>query len=282
MQGEKIYTKIVMDMTQDELPVLEEDYFYYNGPMSYCQGDDDPDFEDDTNNDPNNDPSAGGEPKDDKASKDIEEVKSILQQVVQATKGNAEAIKEIRELQANHQTPSKDPDKTEDDNEPAPQNIEMMSRQEYAEYIKKQALKEFQKEIGGLKEEVNYNRQETQEERLRREANELRNSEVGKGKDLDEWRDEIKELYKRTQGTLTMKQLYNLARSENPDKAKEVDKKYKPKETDTKTKEPVDDTFGGLVPSSSKIEEAKKKGKLSSEQAGEEAWRIMFGDSDDI
>lgn len=32
----KIYTRVVMDMTQDDLPVLEEESFEYEGPMALC------------------------------------------------------------------------------------------------------------------------------------------------------------------------------------------------------------------------------------------------------
>lgn len=281
-QGEKIYTRIIMDMTKDEIPVIEEDYFHYTGPISLCKPDEDDDdeFEPEDKSDPQ---PQDKDTKNEQTPNQFEDIKALLQQVANSTKSNAEAIKELYNYQTQHPAPSKDnsQDKDTDKDEPAPENIEMMSRKEYGEYIKRQAIKEFQKELGGLKEEVSTNRQETHEERLRREANELRKEEVGKGKDLDEWRDEIKQLYQQTQGSLSMKRLYQLARSENPEKAKELDKKYAPKE-DTKAREPVDDTFGGLVPSNSKIQEAKKKGKLSAEEAGNEAWQIMFGNSDDV
>ena len=34
----RIYTRIVMDMTQDDLPVIECDSFIYDGPVSLCMG----------------------------------------------------------------------------------------------------------------------------------------------------------------------------------------------------------------------------------------------------
>ena len=36
MTGHKIYTRIVIDMTQDDLPTIESDFYLYDGPMALC------------------------------------------------------------------------------------------------------------------------------------------------------------------------------------------------------------------------------------------------------
>lgn len=36
MTGHKIYTRIVIDMTQDDLPTIESDFYYHHGPLALC------------------------------------------------------------------------------------------------------------------------------------------------------------------------------------------------------------------------------------------------------
>jgi len=63
----------------------------------------------------------------------------------------------------------------------------------------------------------------------------------GKHKDFYEWREEVQSLLKATPG-LTLARAYTIARTENPEKAQELDKKYNPPEPKQE--------FLGLTPTS--------------------------------
>lgn len=85
--------------------------------------------------------------------------------------------------------------------------------------------------------------------------------------DLFEWSGEITELNKKTPG-LSIKQLYNLAKSENPDKTAEMDEKFKKDEEGDKGK----DKSGliGFMPTSGVTVEGNEK--LTKEEAADKAW----------
>lgn len=91
--------------------------------------------------------------------------------------------------------------------------------------------------------------------------------------DFDDWSDEMKALAKTNPG-LSLKQLYNLVRSEDTKKAKELDEKYV--KADDKGKPDTGLTmFGGFRPTIGKTGggDAGKGGeKLDAAKAGEKAW----------
>lgn len=82
-------------------------------------------------------------------------------------------------------------------------------------------------------------------------------------KDFFDWSDEIGNLAKANPN-LSVKQLYKLARDENPEKATQLDEKYKDKSED-KGKQ-----YLSLMPTSGATAESDEK--LTSEQALEKAW----------
>lgn len=211
------------------------------------------------------------------SSEGLEELRRNLNQAVQTTQSNAQAISEMRELLREfYQQGSSAKDKEDEPRKPEePQNIEMLDRKEFADYILKQARKLFEDEVKPVREKTDNVSQEAQQERLARQAEQLR----GLHKDFDDWQDEMKKLYQET-GMLDLKRLYNLARSENPDKAAKLDKKYTPERKESKEKSEGSEPFGGYAPSSSKLEKAKEEG-LTGQQAADKAWEIVMGKSEE-
>lgn len=100
-------------------------------------------------------------------------------------------------------------------------------------------------------------------------------------KDFDDWIPEIKAIM-TDNPNLKISQAYTLARSDNAEKAKQMDEKYKIglEDQPNKGKEPA---FGGLMPTSGgpsrELTDDGKPKKLSQAQAGDLAWEQTFGDN---
>jgi len=274
----KIYTYVEMDMTQPEIPVVDEEFYYCSGNLALCQDKDD-EFETDT--------SEGGGDKEETdtsgsgGAESVEELRGMLKETVQSTQSNAQAIREMQNLLKETQE-QQAPKGKEKEEEPPPQNLEVMDREKFAEYILKQAKKLFQDEIGNVNQEVQSAKKETNQERMERIANEMR----GNYKDFDEWQQEMYQLYQEMNVT-DLRRLYKLARAENPDKAAKIDKKQAQEEKKAKEEEKGKESeepehpFGGYTPSSKKVDEAKKE-TLSPKQAGEKAWELVMGKDEDV
>lgn len=114
-----------------------------------------------------------------------------------------------------------------------------------------------------LNETVTGVRKEFMTDRFRAEAKDLK----GKFKDFTDWEDEMAALAKN-HPSLNLRQLRAMAREESPDKAKELDEKYKEK---PENKEEIT-MFGGYRPSTGTETGGKGEQKLTSEEAGEKAW----------
>lgn len=84
-------------------------------------------------------------------------------------------------------------------------------------------------------------------------------------KDFDDWRPEMRSLAEQ-HPTLTIPQLYMLARSSNADKMKELEAKYNPPPP------PRRQTFGGLLPDGSLPSAQTSIKPLSREEAGRKAY----------
>jgi len=105
-----------------------------------------------------------------------------------------------------------------------PDSLETLSRKEFMDVITNTITASIEKQIlKPLKQELQQTKEETVRERFQREINELKTS--GGVKDFDEWKDEMRDLIAR-HPTLSVKELYNLARFNNPEKAKQLDEKY--------------------------------------------------------
>jgi hypothetical protein len=263
----KVYRSVAMDMTQDGMPVLNEDSYWYNGPVMLLQGEEDGD-------------DSGGDDKDPDPPKTDEDLKNTLNELKEISKGNSEAIKHINEALKGLKQPKEDPDDDKGKKsgyDAPPKDVEYMDRKEYAEYIIQlmesrlnPKLEDTQKAVKSIDERV-------QSGELRREADKIRADE--NTKDFDEWQQELRK--KLTNNPyLSLHEAYQLVRLENPKKAKELNEKYwpaKPKDSDE------DEPFGGLPPLQKKISKAKKEKKpKSAQEATDLAWSMVMGDKSDI
>lgn len=88
---------------------------------------------------------------------------------------------------------------------------------------------------------------------------------TGAHKDFKDWKGEMIELTKQ-HPTLTLKQLYGLARTENPAKAGELDRKYTPPV-------PKQRPFGGLTPS---MNGKSTTSPMDAEEAGRSAYNEVM------
>lgn len=263
-EGRKIYERVVMDMCQEGFPVLEEDSYYYTGPMALCDGEDNS-ADDDEGKDDN---SLENDTKEDPNKLIIES----LNELKKAVSGNQEAVKQINEHLSTLKKPNKETSKDDNDDD-LPSNLELLDRKDFMNIIIKKISKLVEDQVKPVSEKTRSIEESTQLEQLRKERDELR----GKHKDFDEWRDEMKGLFKQNP-YLTMKQAYILAKSSDPKKAKKLEDKYAEVDDDNDAK---GKKFGGLTP----VDRARKKTKgkeVKGAEASELAWQIVMGDKDDF
>ena len=115
--------------------------------------------------------------------------------------------------------------------------------------------------LGGINKKVDATDQSILDKDLKSQFTDILKSNP----DFLEWSGEIKDLNTKSPG-LTMKQVYTLARTENPTKSAEMDEKYKSDE-DKSEKKPG---LIGLMPTSGVMVEGDEK--LTTKEAGEQAW----------
>lgn len=160
-------------------------------------------------------------------------------------------------------------EKTGEENEDADLDttaLEGLSRTDFANNIIERVVKAVNKQIKQVEGSV---------EDVRRDAGQMAvETEIAKleglYKDFWDWNKELKELAKENPNT-TLERLYNMARHENVDKAKELDKKYS---DDKGGDKPKAKDFGGLTPTSSTTEDTSKMDKKS---AAESAFEDTMG-----
>lgn len=152
------------------------------------------------------------------------------------------------------------------------EDIERLSRTEFANKIIERVAKAVDKQMKQVSEEVDGVRKDAGSTALEAEIEKLE----GKHKDFWDWQPEIKALAKENPGT-SIKRLYTMAKGENPNKLAELDKKYKSDEDDKggdKSKG-KGKGFGGLTPTSSETEPTNKMDKKS---AADKAFEETMGD----
>lgn len=96
--------------------------------------------------------------------------------------------------------------------------------------------------------------------------------------DFWDWKAEMAEAAKYNP-YLTADQAYTLARAGNPEKAKELDKKHKGEEK--KEPEKKSPAFGGLLPTSGKVQTEGEVAKDATD-AAEKAWQRVMGTSGEV
>jgi len=270
----KVYTKVVFDMTSDDVKVIEEECYLYDGPFALCQEGDDDTEGDDTQGDAPEQPSQ-------------KEVLDTLAEIKKAVSGNQEAISEVnqfvkefkqRRAEGAPEDDSKGKKGEGDDDYQIPSDLEMLSRKDYMDVILNTMMKRLERvvddKVKPLGEKVDQTEESVVRDKIKEEFDAARRAH----KDFDEWKPELEAKFKRNM-YLTPEEAYTLVRAENPEKAKQLDAKYTTKESD----EDTSGFYGGMAPLHKKVEKLRKKNKnMSEDEAGELAWETIFGSNNDV
>lgn len=162
-------------------------------------------------------------------------------------------------------------------------DIEKMSRTEFARYLMEQVTSGLDEKLQPFQESVQALSEMSHKDRLSMTFEQAR----GKFKDFDQWKDEMAALVERT-GLTDPEDLYTLARSKNPDKAKELDEAAKAADKEIKqtSKEaPQKPSFLGLMPTNSPPSGESSEGpkfKTTQDAAASAFDEIMAGLPDEI
>lgn len=167
----------------------------------------------------------GGEENKGVSSKDfnalVDTVKQLATSVQDSQKGQVQLMETIKGL-------SKPPKETPTTKEPKGAELldevklERMSRSDLVKTILAQVKGVVDEAVKPLGETIQNTRKETVKDKVAAEMKSL----ADKNPDFNEWMDEIKEIAQQTPG-ISVTRAFKLAKSENPDKAKQLEEKYK-------------------------------------------------------
>ncbi len=152
-------------------------------------------------------------------------------------------------------------------------DVERLSRSELVSHINKSFDKTIAKVLKPVLDRLESTTTDAETDRVKREFEKAKDDYP----DFMEWKDEMKEII-TAHPDLSAKRIYRLARSENPDKAKEIDDKIKEDKDEKDGKDNVTPmrAFGGLRSTSGKSVE--NDGKKQPKDAAKSAWDQVMGD----
>jgi hypothetical protein len=153
-------------------------------------------------------------------------------------------------------------------------DLEQLDRKDFAAFIMENTAKALRSEMTKLLEGVESKVTNLATSFESKNANEQISKTAHDNPDFWEWSGEIKNLLKENP-TLTVNRAYNLARSENKDKVKELDTKY------AKPVAKKEQSFLGLTPTSS-VGARDGTGKMSQREAAEKAFDKVMGELGDV
>ena len=151
-------------------------------------------------------------------------------------------------------------------------DVEKLSRVDLVKHIDNRLARTIAKALKPIQDKLEVTSTDAETDRVRREFAGAKD----KFPDFMEWRDEMKDII-TAHPDLSAERIYRLARSENPDKVKELDgksKEGKDKEGEKELSEKAR-AFGGLMPTSGTSLE--KDGKKQPKEAGLAAWEQTMG-----
>ena len=186
----------------------------------------------------------------------------VSQQQVNANKALQDSMTKIGESleTLGKKKPEEKPKETDDD-------IDGLSNSQLMAHMLEAFTKIVDGKVEGITKEVGKNKSDADQASLQKEVTEF----IKTHPDFKEWGAEVKAL-NSTHPTLTIAQLYKMARDENQDKAKEIDEKIKKeKEEAEKGGKKKTQPFGGLTPTSGLTVEGDEK--ITKDEAGEKAWQ---------
>ena len=186
----------------------------------------------------------------------------VSQQQVNANKALQESMTKIGEsLETLGKKKPEEKKKESDD------DIDGLSNSQFMAHMLSEFTKIVDGKVEGITKEVGKNKSDADQASLQKEVTEFMETHP----DFKEWGAEVKAL-NQSHPTLTIAQLYKMARDENQDKAKEIDDKIEKekKEADKGGKKKTQ-PFGGLTPTSGQTVETDEK--LTKDETGEKEWQ---------
>lgn len=195
-----------------------------------------------------------------------------MAQVVKAILGLGGDLKtlrtELNELRDTKPNVPPTPREADTAKPPTAQELEAMSREEYATYLVERIAEEV---INPIRDRIDRSEIQDAKSRVETQAAEAAQAHP----DFMEWRDEMREIFKQFP-QLDVEDVYSLARSRNPRKAGEIDARLKEEEERKAEKENAGnkDVFGGLLPT--RIASSPRS-DMKVEDAAAAAWDDVIG-----
>lgn len=148
-------------------------------------------------------------------------------------------------------------------------DLDQLSQKDFARYILAHSVKGTQDALSKFNSDLDLKIQDLASRFENKNAGDQVEKIAGNNKDFWEWGPEIKAILKENP-TLSVGRAYNLVKTENPDKAKTLDKKYNP------APEKKQSSFIGLTPTSSIGTRDGSKGKMSQKDAANKAFNEVM------
>lgn len=187
------------------------------------------------------------------------------------------AVKEENDRRTRQQEEEDDDDDFEDDDDDEV-DVDSLSRKELIAHINKMNEKGLARVLKPLMKQIEGLSNQTEADRMKQEFVAAK----AKYSDLPQWKDELLANMKRNKD-LSVEDAYLLARSKNPDKAKEIDTKAAQEAEEKERTENPKKPFGGLMPTSGVKSEDDNTGKMDQTEASEKAWdQAMAGVPEEI
>ena len=201
--------------------------------------------------------------------------------LAELTKGMATLATAVEGIQQNmsklQSQPAKREDEEEneeeDDEEVDEKTLESLPRKGFADHIIKKVSKVVEKQLKSVSKSASDVKDEVARDRVEKAVMEV----AKENKDFWDWKDEIKDIADSSPG-IYPRRAYQLARLENPDKAKKLNEKYKLGEKEDAGDKGSDKggkkKFGGFTPSSGNTQQ---NSKMSKTEAADKAWEETMG-----
>jgi len=142
-----------------------------------------------------------------------------------------------------------------------------MPQSEFLKHINQSIAENIAKATGAVKKDIDKVSDSFQENKIREDLKNFAKDHP----DIADLTEEIKSIIEDTPG-LSISRAYALAKTENPEKVKTLDEKYKPADDPAK-KQP----FGGLTPTSGTAPMGDDGKPLTQEKAADKAWDDTLG-----
>lgn len=199
-----------------------------------------------------------------------EQVPAWAKELQDAFKGVGAGMTELVNLAKRaQQPPPQQTEEEEEEEEVEEGDLELMPRAQFIDHMTKKILQAVNEQVvkplsSKMQGIATVTEQRTIQEQVAKVAE--------KNPDVYEWKEELVALSQQ-HPTLSVAQLYKLARDDDPDKASKMDQKYKKNESDDKDQErKIKLSFGGLTPTGSSGSRSAENRKMSPKEAADAAW----------